>query len=370
MRFTAPMADTATIPTLLQLAESRFSNISPAEQKLFEAAANAKDADCASLSEKDHIIQGDLLSWLCTNQDASAQVTYRGVSIVGAQIEGELNLECAKISFPLRISQCCITETIILRNSHLLSLDLYNTSIRDMKADNVLVQQRLSMRGGFIARNGVRLANASIGGDLLCDGGEFIGEGEETALLADGAKIQGSVFLRHGFIARNGVQLIRTTIGGHLDCDDGEIIREGREPALNANGAKVEGSVLLRDGFKAEGGVNFVSATIGGDLECRGGELICKGDAPALDANGAKVEGSVLLRDGLKAEGGVNFVRAYVGRYFQWSRVQSPENSIIDLRFTRVGTLFNGEDSWPKKGNIQVDGLVYDSVFVTSGTDI
>jgi hypothetical protein len=78
------MVDTATIPTLLQLAASRFANISPAEQKLLEAATNGKDADCTSLSEKDRIIRGDLLSWLCKNQDASAQVTYRGVSIVSA----------------------------------------------------------------------------------------------------------------------------------------------------------------------------------------------------------------------------------------------------------------------------------------------
>ena len=206
------MADTATIPTLLQLAPSRFDNISPAEQKLFEAATNGKDADCTSLSEKDRVIRGDLLSWLCKNRDASAQVTYRGVSIVGAQIEGELNLKWAKISFPLQARMCVFKEAIILENSHLVALIFLDTSIKDLRAEDVIVER----------------------------------------------------------------------------------------------------SVILRDGFKAEGAVNFVGA--------------------------------------------------YVGRYFQWYGIQSPENSILDLRFARVGTLLNEQASRLTAGKLRVDGFVYDQI--------
>jgi len=256
------VADTATIPTLLQLAPSRFDNISPAEQKLFEAATNGKDADCTSLSEKDRVIRGDLLSWLCKNRDASAQVTYRGVSIVGAQIEGELNLEWAKISFPLQARMCVFKEAIILENSHLVALIFLDTSIKDLRAEDVIVER----------------------------------------------------------------------------------------------------SVILRDGFKAEGAVNFVGATIGGHFECDGGQFDFKGNAPALDANGVKVEGSVSLRTGFKAEGAVNFVGAYVGRYFQWYGIQSPENSILDLRFARVGTLLNEQASRLTAGKLRVDGFVYDQI--------
>ena len=306
------MADTATIPTLLQLAPSRFDNISPAEQKLFEAATNGKDADCTSLSEKDRVIRGDLLSWLCKNRDASAQVTYRGVSIVGAQIEGELNLKWAKISFPLQARMCVFKEAIILENSHLVALIFLDTSIKDLRAEDVIVER--------------------------------------------------SVILRDGFKAEGAVNFVGATIGGHFECDGGQFDFKGNAPALDANGVKVEGSVSLRTGFKAEGAVNFVGATIGGFLLCDGGQFNFKGDAPALGANRVKVEGSVSLRTGFKAEGAVNFVGAYVGRYFQWYGIQSPENSILDLRFARVGTLLNEQASRLTAGKLRVDGFVYDQI--------
>jgi hypothetical protein len=71
--FTAAMADTPAKPKLLDLGASLFGDISSAEQKLFEAAADGKGADCTSLSEKDRVIQAERLLWLCTKPDASAQ---------------------------------------------------------------------------------------------------------------------------------------------------------------------------------------------------------------------------------------------------------------------------------------------------------
>ena len=53
------MPETPARPKLPELAASRFDNISPAEQKLFDATADGKDADCTSLSEKDRVIQAE-----------------------------------------------------------------------------------------------------------------------------------------------------------------------------------------------------------------------------------------------------------------------------------------------------------------------
>ena len=52
MFFIALMADTPATTKLLKLAARRFDAISPAEQKLFDAAADGKDADCTCLPEK------------------------------------------------------------------------------------------------------------------------------------------------------------------------------------------------------------------------------------------------------------------------------------------------------------------------------
>jgi hypothetical protein len=94
------MPDPPAKPTQLQLAASRFSNISTGETKLFEAVAVGTDANCSGLAEKDRVIRGDCLSWLCTDPKASSHVTYRGVSIVGAEIDGIVDLEWAKNFVP------------------------------------------------------------------------------------------------------------------------------------------------------------------------------------------------------------------------------------------------------------------------------
>src|ERR1700680_4426003 len=95
------MADTAPRTTLLQLAAERFQNILPAEEKLFEAAEKGSHADCREGLATDGIIRSDRLSWLCTDSDATQRVSYRGVSISGAEILGKVDLEWVVISFPL-----------------------------------------------------------------------------------------------------------------------------------------------------------------------------------------------------------------------------------------------------------------------------
>jgi hypothetical protein len=207
------MADTPVTMKLLELAASRFDTISPAEQKLFDAAADGKDADCMCLLEKDRIIRGDRLLWLCTNPDASVQVTYRGVSVLGAKIDGEVNLEWAKISFPLKIRQCEFTEGINLQNSHLASFDLADTSIKDLRAEQLVVERNVALNGRFKCEGRVDLSGATIGGDLLCDG-EFIGQGAVPALDANGARIQGQVSL--GLKDLGGVEVVLGTNVGDL----------------------------------------------------------------------------------------------------------------------------------------------------------
>ena len=356
------MPETPARPKLPELAASRFDNISPAEQKLFDATADGKDADCTSLSEKDRVIQAERLVWLCTNPDASAQVTYRGVSIVGAQIEGELNLQWAKVSFPLRVRQSAFTQTIILQNAHLVSLDLTATSIKDLWAENLVTERNVILSAGFKAEGGVNLTGAKIGGDLDCDGGQFVSKSQRPALNANGAKFEGSVFLLGRFRAEGGVILVAATIGGNLECDGGQFISKGNIPALDASGAKIEGSVYLRTGFRAEGGVDLVGATIGGDLECIGGQFVGKGNIPALSANSAKIDGSVFFREGAVADGIVDLTFAQIGRAFQWTDFESPNKAKLHLTLAKCGTLWHDQHSWPSNGNLRLFGFVYDQI--------
>ena len=311
---TSAMAGNTAKEKLRQLATDRFGqDIRRAQLELFEAAANGRDADCTSFPAEDRIIRGDRLAWLCKDPDASAQVTYVGISIIGAEIDGEVNLESAKISFPLLTGQCVFADKIILQNSHVFALYLLGTSIKDLQASGLVVEGSIFLRAGFKAQGEVDLGNAKIGEDLDCSGGEFVSQGGADALNVNAAKIEGRVFLSNGFKAQGEVDLGGAKIGSNLECDGGEFVSQGGADALNVSSAKIEGSVFLRHGFKAQGQVNLGGAKIGSNLECDGGEFVSQGGADALNVSSAKIEGSVFLRHGFKAQGSVVLQAAEIG---------------------------------------------------------
>jgi hypothetical protein len=143
------MADIPAKSKLLDLAKNRFDEISPAEQKLFDAAAAGKDADCTGLIEKERVVRGDRFVWLCTDPDASAQVTYRGISIGGAEIKGKVDLEWAKISFPLLAWKCVFCEAIVLSRSQLGFLNLQGSSVKQLEANRTQFEGSVFLRFGF-----------------------------------------------------------------------------------------------------------------------------------------------------------------------------------------------------------------------------
>jgi hypothetical protein len=546
---------------LLGLAKNHFrEDIWPAEEKLFRAAAEGENADSsqgtgeeadpakAAAWKAGQVIRSDRLKWLCTDPEASALVSAHGISILGARIDGVLNLQWAKITYPLQIRRCAFTEKVILERSHLRSLDLQATSMKELAGAGLNVEDNLTMSHGFKAEGTVQLMNATIGGNFECDTGEFIGadgialdaswakigenvslsqahfeggvdfngatisgifacdgaqfiNGKGIALSLDTAKIDRNLFLRHakfagevwlynaniggnfecsggtftgaesealnaswakigenvslsqahfeggvdfngatisGIFACDGAQFINgkgialsldrakidrnlflrmanfqggvwlfnatiglnvecsggtfagsqfaliaslakigqsvylanarfkgavdfdnSTIGGIFHLEGGQFIN-GNGKSLSLESAKIDRTVLLRMAH-FEGDVFLQGATIGGDLSCDGGQFI-GGPGNALDAAEVKIENSVFLRRGFDAEGKVVFTNARISRDFQLDGVIWSQNAILDLRHAKVGTLLNNEKSWPKKGNLFLEGFIYDEI--------
>jgi hypothetical protein len=164
-----PMSCATTSPTILELATRPFGKLSLAEQNFIQGTENGEPTDCANLSGEDRIIRARLFSWLCTNPDASAQATYRGLSIAGADIEGDVDLAWAKICFPIRAIKCAFNGTIILDRSHLVFLSLSGSSVKGLKADTARFETDVFLGNGFKAEGVVNLTSVSVGGTLDCD---------------------------------------------------------------------------------------------------------------------------------------------------------------------------------------------------------
>ncbi|MDY6852134.1 MAG: hypothetical protein SV487_08695, partial [Thermodesulfobacteriota bacterium] len=264
----------------------------------------------------------------------------------GFQAEGEVRLPDAKIGGGFD----CTKGTFLNEGGRALSAD------------------RVNVKSGVFcselqAKGEVRLPGAIIDGNLECGNGTFLNK-EGRAVFADGIEVKGNVFFNGGFRAKGEVRLPGATINGSLDCIKGTFTKkrngEREAYALNADGANIKGSVFLREGFQAEGEVRLPNAEIGGYLDCENGKFKNEG-AYALSLDGLKVKGSVHLRDEFQAEGQVCLVGVTIEGLFSWTKVDSPEKTILNLRYAKIGTL-DDPDSWPQGGNLLLDGLVYNNI--------
>lgn len=279
--------------------------------------------------------------------------------------KGEVNLVCAKIGGTLECTGGFFN----------------NPGKYALQGGSLEVGRNVYLHNGFRANGEIGLVDATIKGNLECNNGEFINnkkikDKESIALNGERLTVKGDVFLCkghwgdeprakiEGFRAEGEVKLVSAQINGTLQCKGGKLLNPNK-CSLQGRGLKVEGDVFLDKGFYSEGEVCLVSAEIGRNLDCKKGCFIHE-KGKAILANSMKVEGNVLLCDGFKAKGEVSLVSAKIDGFFYWMNVQSPKEVRLDLRFARIGTLRDDEESWPKKDELFLHGLVYDEIHNTA----
>ena len=132
------------------------------------------------------------------------------------------------------------------------------------------VGQAMYLRHGFTATGAgragaVRLFNASVGGNLECDGAVLRND-SGPALQAEGLRVGQAMYLRHGFTAAGAgsggaVRLIQAHVGAQLDFAEADV-RDDSGPALLARGLQVELAMYLHDNFAATGGGDGVTVDL------------------------------------------------------------------------------------------------------------
>ena len=127
---------------------------------------------------------------------------------------------------------------------------------------------------GFSATGKVNMWGASIGGNFDCAGGKFINP-NKYALNAERMKTGGHVFLnkrfsdiKGGFIARGRVRFANADIGRNFNCKGGQFLDSGEKSAIAAAGLRTHGAVFLSEGFVVQGDVDLKLARIGGNFVC------------------------------------------------------------------------------------------------------
>jgi hypothetical protein len=315
-------------------------HLTPAERRLLECIANNEEADFSAPDDDptqgaawrpERTIRSALLSWLCTNQQAAACISPKGIRIRGARIEGPLDFEGATLAHRLSLIRCAIPEGIRLVDARTRRIDLSDSYTQGLYASGLTTEGALVL-SGLICTGEVRLFGARIGGDLVCTGARLENPNGD-ALSTDGMAVEGDVFLDQGFHAIGEVRLLGTHIKGQLNCTGARFDNPNGD-ALSTDGMTVEGDVFLDQGFHAIGEVRLVGTHIKGQLRCTGARLE-NPNGDALTVQRSTVEGIIFLD-------------------------KSKLNGALDLQYSRLGVIVDDEDSWPQRGQLRIDGLEYE----------
>lgn len=318
-----------------------------------------------------------------------------GISIVGAQIGGDLNCEGASLSGKgdvLIADDLRAKGGVFLRNGFSSSgtIRLIGAEIGGdlscstakltstgtaLEADRARVSGNVHLRSNFSSSGMIRFRSAEIAGDVDLSTATLSATG--MAFFLEGARIAGSVMLRKKFSSSGAMSFIGAQIGGDLNCKSAQL--RGTGEVMNANSARIRGNVYLRDGFSSSGTIRMLGAEIGGDVSCSGATLSTT--EVALYADRVKIAGNLHLRNGFASSGKVRLLgaqiggdvdcskakeiaecdcgKARIGGDLDWWGIGKADQASLRLTSCTVTTLHDERGSWPPKGKLHLQDFVY-----------
>jgi hypothetical protein len=158
----------------------------------------------------------------------------RGVQIIGAQIEDEVNLSYATLSYPLELVNCRFDKAVTfrgLRTTHHISFK-GSTFLADLDLSEIRIEGLLDLTFGIF--QGAQLPQAHIDGQLQVGHSTFNG-----ALQMSGIKTGTSIFLEDTMF-KGDLDLHASYIGRNVSIHNSSFLG-----VLNLNGTHIQGSARL-----------------------------------------------------------------------------------------------------------------------------
>lgn len=302
-----------------------FAPLRPAEQLLLRAYVDGGIARVGLrrplVPTTDITVRGEFVAFLARGS-ADGRFTPKTVQLVGAWIEGRVDLRQASVPESLWFYRCVFNATPRFDGARVSgSLSFPGCLLPGLRADDAVISGFLALNSGCTVRTEVRLARAVIGRDLNFERLQLrSAESSDTPiqrrLSADGARIEGDAMFTGGLESDGDLRLVGLRVAGDLRATSarlsGDVDDDGRRgDALNLDQARIAGNVCLDKGFSASGLVRLKQARIHGDLDCSGaafdafGDMAWRGDTTvALDQ--ARIGGTLVLSRQAKPLQGVS----------------------------------------------------------------
>jgi hypothetical protein len=296
--------------------------------------AGALDLDDAHLkrplSFRESVLRGELFADRMNTESLillADHATFAGdVSMVGAKVGGDLDMNTASFSKKLRADRLDVHGDLFVRHASFagdvslidatvggeLSMSAASFS-QELSADGLDVHHSLVIHDHTSFAGDVRLPGAKIGGDIE------IAARFSDALIADGLDVHGNLFMRDHSSFAGHVRLLGAKVGGDLD-----MVTASFSKTLSADGLDVHGSLFLNDASFADD-VRLVSAKVGGNPEMDTASF-----SKRLDANGLDVHLDLYMRDHANFAGDVLLRGAKVGGNLQTDTASFSDALIAD----------------------------------------
>jgi hypothetical protein len=158
----------------------------------------------------------------------------------------------------------------------------------------------------------------------------FLDSSLAKGIAADRVIVHGLLFLKN-IQSEGEIRLLGAEIDGALNCTGAKL--KAKENSLIADGARIRGGVFLTGNSEFKGRIRLTSAEIGGTLVIRGAKI-------------AEVVG----------------LNTIVTGDLVWQRIGNPGEARLDLRGAKIRNLRDDMESWPNRGKLDIDGMVYEEL--------
>ncbi len=288
-------------------------------------------------ADHDATVRADFLRFLLLGGDETCPPHEKGLQIVGAWIEGRLDLEGCRVPRGIALRKCHFAQMPVFSAAIIDSLDLEGSQFPGLDADSLEVRGSVWLVNAT-SKGAVLMPGARLGGRLNCTGARLECPGQIALRLE--ALVAHSVVLKGASIS-GGILVTGARLGADFNAERLELKQPGGL-ALNADGIEVQRNITLA-GAVIEGEVRMIGAHVHGDMVCNDARLGHQGH-DALQMNRAIVEGGFFLRGTAKV------------------------NGVLDMTGATLGTLHDDLPCWPDKGDLLLNRCQFDA-FIDGSVD-
>jgi hypothetical protein len=246
--------------------------LSPAEQKLLEAS---RTGSFAVFEPNDEVrIRASFIGELLAGAH-SGNVHFRGVQILGAIIDGPLDLRFAKVERPIDFRLCRFTGTVDFDGARMRMLALLGCELPMLSACGSATESLFSLSAyeGCPTRisDGLHLIGARIGGDFEASKLELHSFEGQLAFEAQSLDVGGTIQLGSARI-EGGITFVCAKVRGNLDLGGARI-------AAGAPAESADGFALALDRAEIGGSLFLNGSVVNGSLRMPRAKIAVRLDA-------------------------------------------------------------------------------------------